>query len=166
MCVHGVRVFIAVCVQCTLDGLNAEHKPRVWVTILGRISRHFHFHFKHGMNVMENGNVERTVYMAFLYKLNRNTCPLCSHHISRKGILTFKQMYLNLKHNKIILICKLINLICQNYINTWLTAHIYGSPSPPSHSETDFFLMETSNKSGGMYLWGNSWNIVLFPAVE
>ncbi len=65
VCVHGVCVFIAVCVQCTLDGLNAEHKPRVWVTILGRISRHFHFHFKHGMNVMENGNVERTVYMAF-----------------------------------------------------------------------------------------------------
>ncbi len=25
---------------CTLDGLNAEHKFRVWVTILGRMSRH------------------------------------------------------------------------------------------------------------------------------
>ncbi len=30
--------------MCTLDGLNAEHKFRVWVTILGRMSRHFHFH--------------------------------------------------------------------------------------------------------------------------
>ncbi len=26
---------------CTLDGSNAEHKFRVWVTILGRMSRHF-----------------------------------------------------------------------------------------------------------------------------
>ncbi len=26
--------------MCTLDGLNAEHKFRVWVTILGRISLH------------------------------------------------------------------------------------------------------------------------------
>ncbi len=25
---------------CTLDGLNAEHKFRVWVTILGHMSRH------------------------------------------------------------------------------------------------------------------------------
>ncbi len=30
---------------CTLDGLIAEHKFRVWVTILGRMSRHFHFTF-------------------------------------------------------------------------------------------------------------------------
>ncbi len=30
---------------CTLDGLLAEHKFRVWVTILGRMSRHFHFSF-------------------------------------------------------------------------------------------------------------------------
>ncbi len=38
VCVYGVCV-------CTLDGLNAEHKFRVWVTILDHISRHFHFHF-------------------------------------------------------------------------------------------------------------------------
>ncbi len=37
VCVHGVCVFTAVCV-CTLDGLNAEHKFRVWVTILGHMS--------------------------------------------------------------------------------------------------------------------------------
>ncbi len=42
VCVHGVCVFTAVCV-CTLDGLNAEHEFRVWVTILSRMSRHFHF---------------------------------------------------------------------------------------------------------------------------
>ncbi len=29
---------------CTLDGSNAEHKFRVWVTILGRMSLHFPFH--------------------------------------------------------------------------------------------------------------------------
>ncbi len=40
VCVHGVCVFTDVCV-CTLDGLNAEHKFRVWVTILGCMSRHF-----------------------------------------------------------------------------------------------------------------------------
>ncbi len=28
---------------CTLDGLNAEHKFRVWVTKLGHMSRHFKF---------------------------------------------------------------------------------------------------------------------------
>ncbi len=39
VCVHGVCVFTAVCVH--LDGLNAEHKFRVWVTILGCMSRHF-----------------------------------------------------------------------------------------------------------------------------
>ncbi len=37
-----VCVFTAVCVS-TLDGWNAEHKFRVWVTILGRMSRHFVF---------------------------------------------------------------------------------------------------------------------------
>ncbi len=26
---------------CTLDGINAEHKFQVWVTILGRMPRHF-----------------------------------------------------------------------------------------------------------------------------
>ncbi len=36
VCVWG-GVFTAVCV-CTLDGLNAEHKFRVWVNILGHMS--------------------------------------------------------------------------------------------------------------------------------
>ncbi len=40
LCSQCVCVF-TVCV-CTLDGLNAEHEFRVWVTILGRMSRHFH----------------------------------------------------------------------------------------------------------------------------
>ncbi len=44
VCVHGVCVCSLLCV-CTLDGLNAEHKFRVWVTILGRMSLHFHFHY-------------------------------------------------------------------------------------------------------------------------
>ncbi len=35
VCVH--------CCVCTLDGLIAEHKFRVWVTILGHMSRHFTF---------------------------------------------------------------------------------------------------------------------------
>ncbi len=47
VCVHGVCVF-TVCV-CTLDGLNAEHQFRVWVTILGRMSRHFHITFTKGV---------------------------------------------------------------------------------------------------------------------
>ncbi len=38
VCVHGVCGFTAVCVY--MDGLNAEHKFRVWVTKLGRMSRH------------------------------------------------------------------------------------------------------------------------------
>ncbi len=37
VCVH--------CYVCTLDGLNAEHEFRVWVTILGRVSRQIHFFF-------------------------------------------------------------------------------------------------------------------------
>ncbi len=42
VCVHGVCVCVCslLCV-CTLDGLNAEHKFRVWVTILGHMSLHF-----------------------------------------------------------------------------------------------------------------------------
>ncbi len=40
-CMFTVCVFTAVCVY-TLDGSNAEHKFWVWVTILGRMSRHFH----------------------------------------------------------------------------------------------------------------------------
>ncbi len=39
-----VCVYSLLCV-CTLDRLNAEHKFRVWVTILGRMSRHFHCYF-------------------------------------------------------------------------------------------------------------------------
>ncbi len=42
VCVHGVCVF-TVCV-CTLDGLNAEHEFRVWVTILGRMSLSLSLH--------------------------------------------------------------------------------------------------------------------------
>ncbi len=42
VCVHGVCVCSLLCV-CTLDGINAEHKFQVWVTILGHMSRHFHF---------------------------------------------------------------------------------------------------------------------------
>ncbi len=41
--VHGVCVFTAVCVH--LIGINAEHKFRVWITILGHTSRHVHFYF-------------------------------------------------------------------------------------------------------------------------
>ncbi len=39
VCSWCVCVFTAVCVH--LDGLNAEHKFRVWVTILGHMSLHF-----------------------------------------------------------------------------------------------------------------------------
>ncbi len=39
--IHGVCVFTTVCMH--LDGLNAEQKFRVWVTILGHMSLHFHF---------------------------------------------------------------------------------------------------------------------------
>ncbi len=40
VCSRCVCVFTAVCV-CTLDGINAEHKFRVWVTILGHMSLHY-----------------------------------------------------------------------------------------------------------------------------
>ncbi len=39
-CVFTVCVCSLLCV-CTLDGLNAEHEFRVWVTILGHTSLHF-----------------------------------------------------------------------------------------------------------------------------
>ncbi len=50
VCVHGVCVSQCVCVcsllcVCTLDGLDAEHTFWVWVTILGCMSRLFHFQF-------------------------------------------------------------------------------------------------------------------------
>ncbi len=48
VCVHGVCVCVHVCVcVCSLlwcvhlDGLNADHKFRVWITILGHTSLHF-----------------------------------------------------------------------------------------------------------------------------
>ncbi len=41
MCSQCVFVHYCVCVH--LDGLNAEHKFRVWVTILGHTPRHFTF---------------------------------------------------------------------------------------------------------------------------
>ncbi len=43
-CVFMVCVCSLLCV-CTLDGSNAEHKLRVWVAILGRMSLHFSFFF-------------------------------------------------------------------------------------------------------------------------
>jgi len=42
VCVHSVCVFTAVCVH--FGWVNAEQEFQVWVTILGRVSRHFHFH--------------------------------------------------------------------------------------------------------------------------
>ncbi len=42
-CVFMVCVCVCVCVCVHLDGLNAEHKFRVWVTIIGHTSLHFHF---------------------------------------------------------------------------------------------------------------------------
>ncbi len=44
VCVHGVCVCSLLCV-CTWIGINAEHKFRVCITILGHTSRHFHFYF-------------------------------------------------------------------------------------------------------------------------
>ncbi len=44
VCVHGVCV-CSLLFMCTLDGLNAEQKFRVWVTILVHMLCHFHFHF-------------------------------------------------------------------------------------------------------------------------
>ncbi len=41
VCVHVVCVFTAVCVY--FGWVNSEHEFRVWVTILGRMSRHFHY---------------------------------------------------------------------------------------------------------------------------
>ncbi len=42
-CVFTVCVCVCVCVCVHLDGLNAEHKFRVWITILGHTSLHFTF---------------------------------------------------------------------------------------------------------------------------
>ncbi len=40
VCVHGVCVFTAVCVH--FGWVNAEHEFRVWVNILGCMSRHWY----------------------------------------------------------------------------------------------------------------------------
>uniref|UniRef100_A0A8C1PLL0 Hemoglobin embryonic subunit alpha-like n=1 Tax=Cyprinus carpio TaxID=7962 RepID=A0A8C1PLL0_CYPCA len=45
MAAHCSGCVFTVCV-CTLDGLKTEHEFRVWVPILGCMSRHFHFHFQ------------------------------------------------------------------------------------------------------------------------
>ncbi len=50
VCVQGVCLFTAVCVH--LGWVNAEHKFRVWVTILGHMSCHFHLLHKNIPNVM------------------------------------------------------------------------------------------------------------------
>ncbi len=55
-------VFTAVCVH--LDGLNAEHKFRVWVTILGHTSLHFHFH---------NNNVSRAANQ-YIRMISEGSC--------------------------------------------------------------------------------------------
>ncbi len=57
--VHGVCVCVCVCVS-TLDGINAEHKFRVWVTILGHMSRHFHFQIGSTDNKREIGATSRS----------------------------------------------------------------------------------------------------------
>ncbi len=44
VCVFTVCVVTAVCVH--FGWVNAEHKFWVWVTILGRMSRHFHIEYK------------------------------------------------------------------------------------------------------------------------
>ncbi len=65
VCVHGVcvRVF-------TLDGLYAEHEFRVWVTILDRMSRHFHlllFFLSVGLSVhlLFNSVKMNYIYLSF-----------------------------------------------------------------------------------------------------
>ncbi len=44
------KVMFTVCVFTAVSGhfgwVNAEHEFRVWVTILGRMSHHFHFFFR------------------------------------------------------------------------------------------------------------------------
>ncbi len=54
-CVFTVCVCSLLCV-CTLNGINAEHKFRVWVIIHGCMSHHFHFHLIY-------------CYTCFLYQL-------------------------------------------------------------------------------------------------
>ncbi len=57
-----VCVFTAVCV-CTLDGLNAEHKFRVWVTVLGCISRHLSHNFSLiQFNLLDFGVINSTKF--------------------------------------------------------------------------------------------------------
>ncbi len=49
VCVHGVCVHCCVFV-CTLDGLNAEHKFRVWVTIHGHMSHYVTIVYTHSFS--------------------------------------------------------------------------------------------------------------------
>ncbi len=65
---NGSLLCVCVCVRacvracaCTLDGLNAEHKFWVWVTILGPMSRHFH-RFCKGFT-----NFQAALYEIYIY---------------------------------------------------------------------------------------------------
>ncbi len=69
VCVHGVCVHCCVCV-CTLDGLKAEHEFRVWVTIPGRMSRHFHFHFHFDNAIC----ICAVILISIKYIINYNSC--------------------------------------------------------------------------------------------
>jgi len=66
VCVYFVFVCVCVCVCLTLDGLKAEHEFRVWVSILGRMSRHFHFY-----NAI---CICAVILLSIKYIINYNSC--------------------------------------------------------------------------------------------
>ncbi len=66
VCVHSVCVCVCVCSLlwvCTLDGLNAEHEFRVWVTILA--THHFRFHCS--VHTQISNLLEWKVHYSFLF---------------------------------------------------------------------------------------------------
>ncbi len=64
VCSRCVCVCSLLCV-CTFDGINAEHKFLVWVTILGRMSRHFHKTKQNG-----SGYLKCILQVTFFFQMN------------------------------------------------------------------------------------------------
>ncbi len=65
MAAHCSGCVFTMCVH--LDGLNAEHKFRVWVAYLvGHMS--FHFHFPFYVNIKNNGSSQYHVLFSVQYQ--------------------------------------------------------------------------------------------------
>ncbi len=78
VCIYGVSVCSLLCV-CTLEGLIAEHKFRVWVTILSRMSRHFHFNLGQALQMLTTQTNKEPHCKYWWLALPFFICLCCEH---------------------------------------------------------------------------------------